>query len=89
MPEDGYVFRQEFALLKPQLSNPVQDAHCKVAILAMTATMTKDLKNDFENMMGVGSYQAVSFGRHFSSRGFDDDTLLSSKANIKKERSGT
>ena len=53
VPEDGYVFRQEFALLKPQLVKPVQDAHCKVAILAMTATMTKDLKNDFENMMGV------------------------------------
>ena len=53
VPEDGYVFRKEFALLKKQLIKPVQNATYKVAMLAMTATMTKDLMREFEHMTGI------------------------------------
>ena len=56
VPEDGFVFRREFALLKTRLVSKVTEANekeKKVAMLAMTATMTKELLGEFEKMMAI------------------------------------
>ena len=56
VPEYGFVFRREFALLKTRLVSKVKEANekgKKVAMLAMTATMTKELLEAFEKMMGI------------------------------------
>ena len=53
VPEDGFVFRKEFALLKQNLVQKALDSPKQVPMLAMTATLTVKLKEEFEEMMRV------------------------------------
>eukprot|EP00946_MAST-07B_sp_MAST-7B-sp1_P004758 g4758.t1 len=68
VPLDGEFFREEFAMLKDNLISKVKTANrslCqtkRIAVCAMTATLTKDTLTKLQKMLGIKAFDKVLWG---------------------------